>query len=378
MYWSKLTRLFGPGRHMTRKATNSIINSTSPGTAALFLTTAAAKAGAAPTPVEEEKPARAKIDLDFLIKNSDLPHWVHSPIDFDLYKAKSLDELFAVVDRYRLDGLQASAFFTRLTKFTPVNTLKLALDTRFKFCYDVFLREANAMPLSQILVALRSLLLIGFPSDHTICIEIHDVIQNRLTKDSSLPLSALVSFACFHIDYDTGTSSSNQKSNFQKSLEDVLLSKMALIHDLNSILLMMKKLSKNNDNKYNKIDKISSDDQTIHIGHSLLHACEDRALDLLDSATAEDLVNILQCEAAVKSRNLLLIKAAVQKLDAVQEQLGLKKAVTVLTSLNSLNYFTKSIVSKIFVDLTVILDYPSDTILLDVIVVFTSFYCLFC
>lgn len=279
--------------------------------------------------IVEETIASVKNSPPEIDSNDVVPHWVQTPIDYQIYYAKNLDELLNLAEKYRITGAQCVSFLARLCHFMPLNVEKLQQDVRFQLICDVLNEEIKFFTPGSIILALRSLLFlkVSETSPSNPLAQLRNAVRH-LTR-LRVPPSTLVPFACFHVDY---AENSEPGRILQNELENFMKLNLGELNDAKLILMMLSKIRQDKD---------------------FTKRLELRALDMVDSMTSDQLTLLLQHVSNAKSRNINLLKAAGKKICDANKVIPVKHLILLLQAANRLSYYEQNFLKRICDDLEI-------------------------
>lgn len=200
----------------------------------------------------------------FAAEAEEYPHWVQTPVDFEIKDSKSAEELLEIAAKYPLSAAQQASVVARLgqhfsTSTNPEELLQMIhANSRFKFIVESLEYQHKTLTSGDVLLALRSLLFLRIPVENRTIISLQTSIKNRLETgkmskkfranpqlnqnpklNSSLPMYLLVPFAVYHADF---AKNSVEGAELQNVLAIHIIDRLAEVTDPKLLLTILQKL----------------------------------------------------------------------------------------------------------------------------------------
>lgn len=221
------------------------------------------KAAASSSAVPIAEPANFQVDENIVVASfateaEEYPHWVQTPVDFEIKDSKSAEELLEIAAKYPLSAAQQTSVVAKLGQHfsaskNPENLLEtIHENSRFKFIVESLEHQHKALHSGDVLLALRSLLFLRISVENRTIFSLQKAIKNRFESlkiskkyrgnsklNNSLPIYLLVPFTVYHADFAKGSA---EGAELQKVLMIQIIDRLAEITDPKLLLTILHKL----------------------------------------------------------------------------------------------------------------------------------------
>ncbi|XP_065442786.1 FAST kinase domain-containing protein 4 [Chrysemys picta bellii] len=254
-------------------------------------------------------------------------HPENRKIDELIASASSPDDLLHVGERDSLNGKQASALIIQLSRLVATENLKpksILQDSRFQRVLDILHSQISQVCSNSLLPLLKSLDLLGLERNKRELRSVKQEVRWRLRRLDFRQIASLAEYVA----------ASKQAEDQNELLSDMLKHlelRWTEIGDTRGVVAMMVKLG--------------------HLSKTLMDRLEDKALELAEQFTAEDIRKLTLALAIQKRRSVPLLRAISYHLVQKHFTLSTSILVDLAFAYGKLNFHDTQVFQKMASDL---------------------------